>query len=86
MDPTPFLGPWILQGGATGLVAWGVWMVFTGRLVPRRVLEDAMASERQRADDWRAAVQAERQRADLLDAQLRDILASAFPLRAREGI
>lgn len=34
------LTPWILQGGAVGILALVAMMVFTGKLVARSVLED----------------------------------------------
>jgi hypothetical protein len=40
-------------GGLAGLVATAVWMIYTGRLVPRRVYED-MKTER---DDWKKAAE-----------------------------
>jgi hypothetical protein len=38
----------ILQSGAVGLLAAVVWMIVTGRLVPRRALLDAQAER----DRW----------------------------------
>lgn len=72
----PDLTPWVVQGGAVSLLAWGVWLLYTGRLVPRRVLDERVASEAQRADDWRAAYQREATRAAERDAQLAHILAA----------
>lgn len=40
MTDLPIPGEWILQGGAGALLAFGIWMILTGRLVPRAVLED----------------------------------------------
>ena len=45
--PTPFL----LQGGAVGLLALFVVAILTGRLVPRSTYEDKIKE----ADDWKAA-------------------------------
>jgi hypothetical protein len=36
--------------GAPGLLALGVWLILTGRLVPRRTYEDAIHDR----DEWRA--------------------------------
>jgi len=68
------VAPWI-QGGAVGILAAAVWMLFTGRLVPRRVHEQAVTRERERADDWRDAYKAADARADLLDKQMTEVLA-----------
>lgn len=57
--------PWIVQGGAVGLALAAVWAVITGRLVPRRVVDDIRADRdarvaewKLRADEWRTAYQA----------------------------
>jgi hypothetical protein len=68
------LAPWITNGGAVGLLAAVAWMVFTGRLVPRRVHDQAVASERARGDDWRDAYRAEVARGETRDRQLGEIL------------
>lgn len=35
----PIPGDWLVQGGAFGLLLLGIWMILTGRLVPRSTLE-----------------------------------------------
>lgn len=77
------LVPWVTQGGAVGLLAAVAWMVFTGRLVPRRIHEQAVGRERERADDWRDAYKAADARADLLDKQMTEVLT--FVRTAREA-
>lgn len=53
----------ILQGGATALLASVVWMIVTGKLVPRRALLDAQ----QERDRWcEAAMKAMGQNNELL--------------------
>ena len=42
-------GDWVVQGGAVGLLTIVALMIFTGRLVPRRLYED-MEKDR---DQWR---------------------------------
>lgn len=66
--------PWLPQGGAIGLLAAVAWMVFTGRLVPRRQHEEALAGERQRANDWRDAYRAADARAEIVDRQMSEVL------------
>lgn len=68
------LVPWVTQGGAVGLLAAVAWMVFTGRLVPKRIHEQALATERQRGDDWRDAYRAMEARAEIQDRQMAEIL------------
>lgn len=61
----PVVGDWIAQGGAAGLLALAVWLILTGRIVPRRVLQDA---EKDR-DQWRqVALTAINQASTLLPA------------------
>lgn len=76
------LVPWATQGGAVGLLAAVAWMVFTGRLVPRKVHEQAVSAERQRGDDWRDAYRAMEARGEIQDRQMSEILT--FVRSARE--
>lgn len=78
------LQTWAGPGSAVGLLAATVWLVFTGRLVPRRVHERAVAAEERRAADWKEAYQAELQRAEIRDRQMDEILA-AIRNRPREA-
>jgi len=64
-------GPWAAFLGLALLV---VWLVFTGRLVPRRVHEQAITAERQRGDDFRDAHRAVLARCEVQDRQLDEIL------------
>lgn len=50
MDGLPIPGEWILQGGAGALVALTVWMILTGRLIPRATLSKL----EQERDLWRS--------------------------------
>lgn len=68
------VAPWLTQGGAVGLLAAVAWMVFTGRLVPRRTHEQAVSAERQRGDDWRDAYRALEARTEVQDRQMAEIL------------
>lgn len=68
--------PWVTQGGAVGLLGIGLMFVFTGRLIPRRVHEQAMAAERARGDDWRDAYRLIEARSEIQDRQLGEILAA----------
>jgi hypothetical protein len=77
-----FIQEWGGTGSAIGLLAATVWMVFTGRLVPRKVHEQAIAAERQRGDDWREVARTQTTRAELSDRQLDEVLA--FVRSARE--
>jgi hypothetical protein len=54
------LAPWLAQGGIVSVLAW----------VGYRLHADAIGAERRRADDWRTAWQAERDRADVRDGQI----------------
>lgn len=63
--------PWIVQGGAVGVLFWVGALIFTGRLVPRSTIErDIRAPLQQLAAERGAAYEAERARADLLAVQL----------------
>lgn len=68
------LVPWATQGGAVGLLGATAWMLFTGRLVPKKIHDQAIAAERQRGDDWRDAYRAESARTEIQDQQLAEIL------------
>jgi hypothetical protein len=46
-----------IQGGAVMLLAATVWLVMTGRLVPRSTVEDARADR----DGWRKTAEAEQE-------------------------
>lgn len=68
------LVPWVTQGGAVGLLGVAAWMLFTGRLIPKKIHEQAVAAERQRGDDWRDAYRAMEARAEIQDRQMAEIL------------
>lgn len=65
-------GPWAAFLALAVAVAW---MVFTGRLVPRRVHEQALAAERTAKTDWYEAWKAESARNEVRDAQMGEVLA-----------
>lgn len=44
----------LTQGGAWGMVAFGVYAIMRGKLIPRSWVESVVATERTRGDDWRA--------------------------------
>ncbi len=73
--------PWVTQGGAVSLLAAVAWMLFTGRLVPRRLHEQAVSRERERGDDWRDAYHAADARSDVLDRQMTEILSAVRTAR-----
>lgn len=70
---TDVLGINILQGGAGGIVALVVWMILTGRLVPRATLRDAY---RQR-DTWQEAHGVSEEARHLEREQTRELLEFA---------
>jgi hypothetical protein len=74
------VAPWI-QGGAVSILAAAVWMLFTGRLVSRRVHDAAVGRERERGDEWRDAFKAADARADVLDKQMTEILSAVRTAR-----
>ena len=45
----PIPADWILQGSPWGLLALGFYLLMTGRLVPRRSVEDVLRER----DEWR---------------------------------
>lgn len=71
-----FVGQWIgnLSGG--GIATLVIWLILTGRLVPRRQHEEAVAAHKQRGDDWHAAWDAEVARGDVRDRQLGEVLSA----------
>lgn len=53
-----FLTPGVfLQGGAVGILAIVVWMVYTGKLVSRSVLDDVRKDRDDRLNDMRGITQ-----------------------------
>lgn len=59
--------------GAGGLVILSIWMIFTGRLVPRRYYDELAArltAALEERDNWRKA-------AESLNGQNKDLLANA---------
>jgi hypothetical protein len=77
-------GSVLVQGGATAVLILVVLAIVTGRLIPRRSLEDVradrdarLAEERARGDEWRAAAQAQDTRNDLLSQQVGQLLDAA---------
>jgi hypothetical protein len=77
-------GAVVVQGSAVAVLILAVIGIFTGKLVPRRSLEDVradrdarLAEERARGDEWRAAAQLQDQRNDLLAQQITQLLDTA---------
>lgn len=71
----------VIQGGAVGVLALFVLGILTGRLVPRKSLEDVrtdrdarLAESQARGDEWRAAAHAQDERNDVLARQLTELL------------
>jgi hypothetical protein len=79
------LAPWLIQGGAVGLLAWGAVLLYTGKLVPRRVLIEQVDKVEERADDWRQAAAAADARAEDLQRQLNAVLAE-LARRSRDEV
>jgi hypothetical protein len=74
----------LVQGGAAGVLIVVVLAIVTGRLVPRRSLDDVrtdrdarLAEEKARGDEWRAAAQIQDARNDLLSQQVGQLLDAA---------
>lgn len=81
MDLFGIPGAVVVQGGAVAVLILAVIGILTGRLVPRRSLEDVradrdarIAEERARGDEWRAAAQLQDQRNDVLAQQIAQLL------------
>ena len=83
MELLPIPGEWLIQGGAGTLVAWGVWMIFTARLVPRKIHEET----KEERDMWRLiALKAMGQTEALLPAaQITTKVAQTLAENARDG-
>lgn len=57
------LQPWIIQGGPWVLLSFGVYLVYTGKLVPKSSL-----------DDWKNAYHAETKRNEILVDGMKELL------------
>lgn len=73
----------LVQGSAVALLAVFVGAILSGRLVPRKVLEDGLkdrdamiAAEKARGDEWRAAAVAQDGRNDVQAQQLAELLSA----------
>lgn len=71
----------VIQGGAVGLLAFLLTFVFqqivSGKLVPAKSLERELEQAGRRADEWKAAWEAEVKRGDVRDQQFGDLLSAA---------
>lgn len=74
-------GAVLVQGSAAGALIFVVLAIVTGRLVPRRSLEDVredrdkrLGEANARGDEWRAAYQAENARNDLQGKHIEQLL------------
>jgi hypothetical protein len=67
------ISPW-------GLVAAFVWLVMTGRLVPRATLQRERELLQQRAEDWKTAHDMRAKTHEVQTEQLREILATVKAL------
>lgn len=76
---------WGSTGSAVALLAATVWLVFTGRLIPRRVHEQAVSAEQRQAAGWKDAYLAEVARGDLRDLQMAEILTFVRRTPSREA-
>lgn len=81
MDLLGVPGAVIAQGGAIGVLTLVIIAIVSGRLVPRKVLEDVradrdarLAAEKARGDEWRAAALAQDERNDVQARQLSELL------------
>jgi hypothetical protein len=76
------LAPWLASGGGAGIAGAIAWLVY-------RLHADAVAAERRRADDWRAAAVAAEARADVREGQIGILLGRARepePVRAKDPV
>jgi len=72
----PLIAQWLGNLSPAGIASFVLWLVLTGRLVPRRQHEEAVAAQRQRGDDWHKAWDAEVARGDVRDRQLGEVLSA----------
>jgi len=86
----------VRDAGAFGLLLLTIVGIMTGRLVPRRVLDDVrtdrdarlaekdvvIAAERERGDQWRAATQAQDARNDLQTQQITQLVDTMRTMNA----
>lgn len=71
----------VIQGGAVGLLAFLITFVFNkivnGTLIPARSLERELNAANQRAQEWKAAWEAEVARGEVRDEQFGELLTAA---------
>lgn len=67
-------GATLVQGGLGSLGLFLLLLIAMGRLIPRWMYQDMLDRERTRGDDFKAAWEAECQRADQQAGQLSEIL------------
>lgn len=68
-------------GGAVGILSVVIYMILTGRLVPRSTLDDVradrdarLAEAHKETDDWRAVVHLTQRESDVRAAQVTELL------------
>lgn len=74
-------GTLVVQGGAVGALTFVVLAIVTGKLLPRRTVDDmlkerdrAIATEQARGDEWRKTAEAQDARNDLQARQIEHLL------------
>lgn len=77
----------VTGGGLATLVLFAVWLLFTGRLLSRAAHEEILSAERQRAEDFKAALAASEEARAVLAEQLGEILTFVRQSQPhREGV
>lgn len=71
MDWTHYLTPTL---GASGLLAAVVFMILTGRLLPRAAVEERMSDKDKQIDTWQSAYQRALEVQDVQRRQIQELL------------
>lgn len=82
----------IIQGGAATLLAVVVWLILTGRLVPRSVLDDVrrdrdvrVAEAREEAAEWQATAKVSAEQVSTLLPEMQTHTALLRALQPKDG-
>jgi hypothetical protein len=68
------IAPFLVPGGAAGLLGAVAWLVYTGRLIPKSVVDQMLSVKNDELSNLRAGYNAEKERNQLLTEQVGELM------------